>query len=128
MLVWIKRFMRQQHPQALSLRQAAKDYEGRSGISEQPLYKDIKPYFFLIGGSLFCLPCLLFRIWFIPSGRAVMSTRDKPYCCRISGNQCDKIQALAFTVSAALAGVAGVFMPIIFPCLRCLYLTIICRS
>ena len=58
---------------------------------------------------MFCLLCLLYRTWFIPrSGRAVMSTRDNRIAAESVGINVTKYKLLAFTVSAALAGVAGV--------------------
>ena len=92
--------------------------KGALGVSgTATLYKDIKDYFFLIGVILVLV--VLFIIQNLVnsrSGRAIMSTRDN----RITSTRDNRIAAesiginvtknklLAFTISAAIAGVAGV--------------------
>ena len=75
--------------------------KGALGISgTATLYKDIKNYFFLIGVILLLLTLFIVQnLVNSRSGRAIMSTRD---------NRITRYKLLAFTISAALAGVAGV--------------------
>ena len=103
--------------------------KGALGISgTATLYKEIKPYFFLIGVLLVLLTLFIVQnLVHSRSGRAVMSTRDNRIAAESVGINVTKYKLLAFTVSAALAGVAGVFMPIIFPCSRYQYLITICQ-
>ena len=84
--------------------------KGALGISgTATLYKDIKPYFFLIGVILVLLTLFIVQnLVHSRSGRAVMSTRDNRIAAESVGINVTKYKLLAFTVSAALAGVAGV--------------------
>ena len=73
------------------------------------LYKDIKDYFFLIGVILILV--VLFIIQNLVnsrSGRAITSTRDNRIAAESIGINVTKNKLLAFTISAAIAGVAGV--------------------
>ena len=73
------------------------------------LYKDIKDYFFLIGVVLILI--VLFIIQNLVnsrSGRAITSTRDNRIAAESIGINVTKNKLLAFTISAAIAGVAGV--------------------
>ena len=73
------------------------------------LYKDIKDYFFLIGVILVLV--VLFIIQNLVnsrSGRAITSTRDNRIAAESIGINVTKNKLLAFTISAAIAGVAGV--------------------
>ena len=84
--------------------------KGALGISgTATLYKEIKPYFFLIGVLLVLLTLFIVQnLVHSRSGRAVMSTRDNRIAAESVGINVTKYKLLAFTVSAALAGVAGV--------------------
>ena len=85
-------------------KQIIKGALGVSGTST--LYKDIKDYFFLIGVILILI--VLFVIQNLVnsrSGRAITSTRD---AAESIGINVTKNKLLAFTISAAIAGVAGV--------------------
>lgn len=84
--------------------------KGALGISgTATLYKDIKPYFFLIGVILVLLTLFIVQnLVHSRSGCAVMSTRDNRIAAESVGINVTKYKLLAFTVSAALAGVAGV--------------------
>lgn len=84
--------------------------KGALGISgTSTLYKDIKPYFFLIGIILILLTLFIVQnLVNSRSGRAVMSTRDNRIAAESVGINVTKYKLLAFTISAALAGVAGV--------------------
>ena len=84
--------------------------KGALGVSgTATLYKDIKDYFFLIGVILVLV--VLFIIQNLVnsrSGRAIMSTRDNRIAAESVGINITRYKLLAFTISAALAGVAGV--------------------
>ena len=87
-------------------KQIIKGALGVSGTST--LYKDIKDYFFLIGVILILI--VLFVIQNLVnsrSGRAITSTRDR-IAAESIGINVTKNKLLAFTISAAIAGVAGV--------------------
>ena len=84
--------------------------KGALGISgTATLYKDIKNYFFLIGVILLLLTLFIVQnLVNSRSGRAIMSTRDNRIAAESVGINITKYKLLAFTISAALAGVAGV--------------------
>ena len=84
--------------------------KGALGISgTATLYKDIKSYFFLIGVLLLLLPLFIVQnLVNSRSGRAIMSTRDNRIAAESVGINITRYKLLAFTISAALAGVAGV--------------------
>jgi branched-chain amino acid transport system permease protein len=84
--------------------------KGALGISgTSTLYKDIKNYFFLIGIILILITLFIVQnLVNSRSGRAIMSTRDNRIAAESVGINVTKYKLLAFTVSAALAGVAGV--------------------
>ena len=84
--------------------------KGALGISgTATLYKDIKNYFFLIGVILLLLTLFIVQnLVNSRSGRAIMSTRDNRIAAESVGIDVTKFKLLAFTISAALAGVAGV--------------------
>lgn len=84
--------------------------KGALGISgTSTLYKDIKDYFFPIGVILVLLTLFIVQnLVHSRSGRAIMSTRDNRIAAESVGINVTKYKLLAFTVSAALAGVAGV--------------------
>ena len=88
-------------------KQIIKGALGVSGTST--LYKDIKDYFFLIGVILILI--VLFVIQNLVnsrSGRAITSTRYNRIAAESIGINVTKNKLLAFTISAAIAGVAGV--------------------
>ena len=103
--------------------------KGALGISgTATLYKEIKPYFFLIGVLLVLLTLFIVQnLVHSRSGRAVMSTRDNRIAAESVGINVTKYKLLAFTVSAALQVWQACFMPIIFPCSRYQYLITICQ-
>ena len=84
--------------------------KGALGVSgTATLYKDIKDYFFLIGVILVLV--VLFIIQNLVnsrSGRAITSTRDNRIAAESIGINVTKNKLLAFTISAAIAGVAVV--------------------
>lgn len=84
--------------------------KGALGISgTSTLYKDIKSYFFLIGVILILITLFIVQnLVNSRSGRAIMSTRDNRIAAESVGINVTKYKLLAFTISAALAGVAGV--------------------
>ncbi len=84
--------------------------KGALGISgTSTLYKDIKGSFFLIGVILILLTLFIVQnLVNSRSGRAIMSTRDNRIAAESAGINVTKYKLLAFTISAALAGVAGV--------------------
>ena len=84
--------------------------KGALGISgTATLYKDIKDYFFPIGIILVLITLFIVQnLVNSRSGRAIMSTRDNRIAAESVGINVTKYKLLAFTVSAALAGVAGV--------------------
>jgi branched-chain amino acid transport system permease protein len=84
--------------------------KGALGISgTSTLYKDIKSYFFPIGVILILITLFIVQnLVNSRSGRAIMSTRDNRIAAESVGINVTKYKLLAFTVSAALAGVAGV--------------------
>lgn len=84
--------------------------KGALGISgTSTLYKDIKPYFFVIGIILILITLFIVQnLVNSRSGRAIMSTRDNRIAAESVGIDVTKYKLLAFTISAALAGVAGV--------------------
>ena len=83
--------------------------KGALGISgTATLYKDIKNYF-LIGVILLLLTLFIVQnLVNSRSGRAIMSTRDNRIAAESVGINITRYKLLAFTISAALAGVAGV--------------------
>ena len=84
--------------------------KGALGISgTATLYKDIKNYFFLIGVILLLLTLFIVQnLVNSRSGRAITSTRDNRIAAESIGINVTKNKLLAFTISAAIAGVAGV--------------------
>ena len=84
--------------------------KGALGISgTATLYKGMKGYFFLIGVILILVTLFVVQnLVNSRSGRAIMSTRDNRIAAESVGISVTKYKLLAFTVSAALAGVAGV--------------------
>lgn len=84
--------------------------KGALGISgTSTLYKDIKGYFFVIGIILILLTLFIVQnLVNSRSGRAIMSTRDNRIAAESVGINITGYKLLAFTISAALAGVAGV--------------------
>ncbi|MDO5134412.1 MAG: branched-chain amino acid ABC transporter permease [Eubacteriales bacterium] len=84
--------------------------KGALGISgTSTLYKDIKGSFFLIGIILLLITLFVVQnLVNSRSGRAIMSTRDNRIAAESVGINVTKYKLLAFTVSASLAGVAGV--------------------
>jgi branched-chain amino acid transport system permease protein len=84
--------------------------KGALGISgTSTLYKDIKNYFFLIGVILILITLFIVQnLVNSRSGRAITSTRDNRIAAESVGINVTKYKLLAFTISAALAGVAGV--------------------
>ena len=73
------------------------------------LYKDVKHYFFPIGILLVLLTLFIVQnLVNSRSGRAIMATRDNRIAAESVGIDVTKFKLLAFTISAALAGVAGV--------------------
>ncbi|MDE8682643.1 branched-chain amino acid ABC transporter permease, partial [Blautia schinkii] len=73
------------------------------------LYKDVKHYFFQIGIILVLLTLFIVQnLVNSRSGRAIMATRDNRIAAESVGIDVTKFKLLAFTISAALAGVAGV--------------------
>ena len=79
--------------------------KGALGVSgTATLYKDIKDYFFLVLVVLFIIQNLVNS----RSGRAITSTRDNRIAAESIGINVTKNKLLAFTISAAIAGVAGV--------------------
>lgn len=84
--------------------------KGALGISgTATLYKDLKGWFFVIGVILILITLFIVQnLVNSRSGRAIMSTRDNRIAAESVGINVTKYKLLAFTVSAALAGVAGV--------------------
>lgn len=84
--------------------------KGALGISgTSTLYKDIKDNFFLIGVILILVTLFIVQnLVHSRSGRAIMAARDNRIAAESIGIDVTKYKLLAFTVSAALAGVAGV--------------------
>ena len=84
--------------------------KGALGISGTgALYKDIKNWFFLIGILLLLLTLFIVQnLVNSRSGRAITATRDNRIAAESVGINITKYKLLAFTVSAAMAGVAGV--------------------
>ena len=84
--------------------------KGALGISGTgALYKDVKHYFFPIGILLVLLTLFVVQnLVNSRSGRAIMATRDNRIAAESVGIDITKFKLLAFTISAALAGVAGV--------------------
>ena len=84
--------------------------KGALGISGTgALYKDIKSSFFIIGVILLLITLFIVQnLVHSRSGRAIMSTRDNRIAAESVGINITKYKLLAFTISAALAGVAGV--------------------
>ena len=84
--------------------------KGALGISGTgALYKDVKHYFFPIGIVLVLLTLFIVQnLVNSRSGRAITATRDNRIAAESVGIDVTKFKLLAFTVSAALAGVAGV--------------------
>jgi branched-chain amino acid transport system permease protein len=84
--------------------------KGALGISgTSTLYKDIKGYFFFIGVVLILITLFIVQnLVNSRSGRAITSTRDNRIAAESVGINVTKYKLMAFTISAALAGVAGV--------------------
>ena len=84
--------------------------KGALGISGTgALYKDVKHYFLPIGILLVLLTLFVVQnLVNSRSGRAIMATRDNRIAAESVGIDVTKFKLLAFTISAALAGVAGV--------------------
>ncbi len=84
--------------------------KGALGVSgTATLYKDIKSYFFLIGVILILVTLFIVQnLVNSRSGRAIMAARDNRIAAESVGINVTKYKLLAFTISAALAGVAGV--------------------
>ncbi|MCC8137208.1 MAG: branched-chain amino acid ABC transporter permease [Clostridiales bacterium] len=84
--------------------------KGALGISgTSVLYKDIKSWYFLIGVILVLITLFIVQnLVNSRSGRAITSTRDNRIASESIGINVTKYKLMAFTVSAALAGVAGV--------------------
>ena len=84
--------------------------KGALGISGTgALYKDVKHYFFPIGIILVLITLFVVQnLVNSRSGRAIMATRDNRIAAESVGIDVTKFKLLAFTISAALAGVAGV--------------------
>ena len=84
--------------------------KGALGISGTgALYKDVKHYFFPIGILLVLLTLFIVQnLVNSRSGRAITSTRDNRIAAESIGINVTKNKLLAFTISAAIAGVAGV--------------------
>jgi len=82
--------------------------KGALGISGTgALYKDVKHYFFPIGIILVLLTLFIVQnLVNSRSGRAITATRDNRIAAESVGIDVTKFKLLAFTVSAALAGVA----------------------
>ena len=82
---------------------------GGKQILKGALYKDVKHYFFPIGIILVLLTLFIVQnLVNSRSGRAITATRDNRIAAESVGIDVTKFKLLAFTVSAALAGVAGV--------------------
>ena len=81
--------------------------KGALGISGTgALYKDIKSSFFIIGVILLLITLFIVQnLVHSRSGRAIMSTRDNRIAAESVGINITKYKLLAFTISAALAGV-----------------------
>ena len=81
--------------------------KGALGISGTgALYKDVKHYFFPIGILLVLLTLFVVQnLVNSRSGRAIMATRDNRIAAESVGIDVTKFKLLAFTISAALAGV-----------------------
>ncbi|MDO4519278.1 MAG: branched-chain amino acid ABC transporter permease [Eubacteriales bacterium] len=84
--------------------------KGALGISgTATLYKDIKDYFFIIGTVLIFVTLFIVQnLVNSKSGRAIMASRDNRIAAESVGINVTKFKLMAFAVSAALAGVAGV--------------------
>lgn len=84
--------------------------KGALGISGTgTIYKDIKGQFFLIGIILILITLFIIQnLVNSRSGRAIMAARDNRIAAESIGINVTKYKLLAFTISAALAGVAGV--------------------
>ncbi|MBQ7371008.1 MAG: branched-chain amino acid ABC transporter permease [Blautia sp.] len=84
--------------------------KGALGISgTSALYKDIKGWFFPIGIILVLITLFIVQnLVNSRTGRAIMSTRDNRIAAESVGINVMKYKMIAFVISAALAGVAGV--------------------
>ncbi|MBQ0001213.1 MAG: branched-chain amino acid ABC transporter permease [Clostridiales bacterium] len=84
--------------------------KGALGISgTATLYKDLRDYFFLIGVILVLVTLFIVQnLVNSRTGRAIMSTRDNRIAAESVGINVMKYKMIAFVISAALAGVAGV--------------------
>ena len=84
--------------------------KGALGISGTgALYKDVKHYFFPIGIILVLLTLFIVQnLVNSRSGRAIMATRDNRIAAESIGINITKYKLMAFTISAAMAGAAGV--------------------
>lgn len=88
-------------------KQIMKGALGISGTSS--LYKDVKSWFFLIGILLVLLTLFIIQnLVHSRTGRAIMSARDNRIAAESVGINVMKYKMIAFVISAALAGVAGV--------------------
>ena len=96
---------------ALQLESGGKQIiKGALGISKTAtLYKYIKDYFFLIGVILVLVSLFVVQnLVNSRSGRDITATRDNRIAAESIGINVTKNKLLAFTISAAIAGVAGV--------------------
>ena len=84
--------------------------KGALGISGTgALYKDVKHYFFPIGIVLVLLTLFIVQnLVNSRSGRAITATRDNRIAAESIGINITKYKLMAFSISAGLAGVAGV--------------------
>lgn len=84
--------------------------KGALGISgTSALYKDIKGWFFLIGILLVLITLFVIQnLVNSRAGRAIMSTRDNRIAAESVGINVMRYKMIAFVISSALAGVAGV--------------------
>ncbi len=95
----------------LSLSENGKEIlKGALGISgTSTLYSSIKSYLFPIGIVLLLITLFIVQnLVNSRSGRAIMAARDNRIAAESVGISVTKYKLMAFTVSAALAGVAGV--------------------
>ncbi|MCD8198500.1 MAG: branched-chain amino acid ABC transporter permease [Lachnospiraceae bacterium] len=84
--------------------------KGALGISgTSALYSDIKSWFFPIGIVLLLITLFIVQnLVNSRSGRAIMAARDNRIAAESNGINVTKYKLMAFTISAALAGVSGV--------------------
>ncbi|MCD8249383.1 MAG: branched-chain amino acid ABC transporter permease, partial [Lachnospiraceae bacterium] len=84
--------------------------KGALGISgTSALYSDIKSWFFPIGIVLLLITLFIVQnLVNSRSGRAIMAARDNRIAAESNGINVTKYKLMAFTISAALAGISGV--------------------